>query len=396
MVDSIRYILVMSMAVSCFAGCVNADAPRQKTDEVSARLKLLDIHEILESVQKDHGVPALAGAIVYGPDVVAYGAVGVRKAATDVKVTDDDKFHLGSCTKAMTATLIGILVEKNKLDWDSKIAELLPDKILISMNAGYKDVTLRQLLSHRAGLPKHSWPKGMSFADVHNLPGPPAQQRLEYVRRILAQPPQVEPSTKYIYSNAGYSVAGVILEETMDDSWEHLMQTMIFQPCQMNSAGFGAMGSPGKIDQPWQHRLVLGIQLPVEPGPMSDNPPSIGPGGTVHSSMRDWGKFVAVHLTGKCENGKLLKKETLKILHTPIPGQEYALGWAVSERDWAGGKVLNHSGTNNMNYCVAWVAPKKNFAVLAATNVGGDNAFKACDKAVSEMISVINETIDQK
>jgi len=73
-------------------------------------------------------------------------------------------------------------------------------------------------------------------------------------------------------------------------------------------------------------------------------------------------------------------------LKEPPFGGNYALGWGLHERDWAGGKALTHAGSNGMNYCVVWVAPEKNFAVLAATNRGGDGAPEGLDRVCSETI----------
>lgn len=379
-------VFIMTITVLCL--------PAAADSKQAAKLKSLDMHSLLEPVRIEYNVPALAGAIVYGRQVVSYGAVGLRKAGSDTKVTDNDKFHMGSCTKAMTATMIGRLVEQGKLNWDDTIGSVLGKQLEQKINAAYADVNLKQLLSHWGGLPSESWPKGMSFLDVHKLSGSPREQRLEYAKRILTQKPTVTPGSKYIYSNAGYSIAAVMAEEVMDKSWESLMRTMVFDPCGMKTAGFGAMGSPGKIDQPWQHKCEMGLHIPVEPGPISDNPPAIAPGGTAHCSMLDWAKFVAVHISGMTDKHRFLKDETLETLHSPTYGGDYAMGWLVTKRDWAAGKALHHSGSNNMNYAVVWISPKKNFAVMAATNQGGDKAFKACDKAVSEMINRITAAID--
>jgi lipoate-protein ligase A len=69
-------------------------------------------------------------------------------------------------------------------------------------------------------------------------------------------------------------------------------------------------------------------------------------------------------------------------LHTPPPDADYAMGWQAMEREWGGGTVLQHNGSNTMNFAVIWMAPKKGFAVVAACNQGGDAAQKACDDTV--------------
>jgi hypothetical protein len=88
----------------------------------------------------------------------------------------------------------------------------------------------------------------------------------------------------------------------------------------------------------------------------------------------------------------LLKPETLARLHAPAgtnsanEWDNYACGWVVLDRDWAGGTALMHNGSNTMWYIVMWLAPKKDFAVIAATNIAGDKAEKACDDAAVSMI----------
>jgi CubicO group peptidase (beta-lactamase class C family) len=346
-----------------------------------------DLTALLKPIRKKYGLPALAGAVILHGQTTAWGATGVRKAGNKVKVTDNDKFHIGSCTKAMTATMIAMLVERGKLRWDITLSEALPE-MAEEMHPDYRDVTLRHLLNHRGGLPpsKRSWPEGKSFMDMHNLSGTAMEQRLAYARMILRQGPEAKPGTQYIYSNAGYSIAGVIAEQAMKTPWESLMRTMLFKPLGMETAGFGAMGTPGRIDQPWQHRMIDDKLKAIEPGRLSDNPPVLGPAGTVHCSIRDWAKFVATHLNGPKSEGGLLTKETFELLHTPVFGGDYSWGWVVTERDWAGGKVLTHAGSNTMSFAVVWMAPKRDFAVLVASNQGGGGVEKACDEACWTLI----------
>jgi hypothetical protein len=91
------------------------------------------------------------------------------------------------------------------------------------------------------------------------------------------------------------------------------------------------------------------------------------------------------HLQRSATNG-LLKPETLAKLHTPTAGGDYACGWVVLQRGWAGGTALMHNGSNTMWYIVMWLAPEKNFAVIAATNIFGDDAEQGCDEAATAMI----------
>lgn len=344
-----------------------------------------DLSTFLEPLRAKSDLPALAAAVVMGGKIKAVGAVGVRKLGADVPVTVDDQFHLGSCTKAMTATLIAKLVEDGKLTWDTTPAEIFPE-FSASMNERFRGVTMRHLLSHRAGLPGESSPPGMTLLQVHGLPGSPRQQRLKYVRLMLAEPPAYVAGSKYVYSNAGYAIAGAMAEQVMDKPWETLMAEQVFGPLGITSAGFGAMGTPGKIIQPWQHRLADGKTRPIGPGLLSDNPPAIAPAGTVHMNVADWARFVADHVNEGKIKGGLLELATYRTIHNAPFGGEYAYGWIVAPRPWANGDALTHAGSNTMNFAVVWVAPKRGFAILVMTNVAGDDIAARVDGIVGALI----------
>ncbi len=343
------------------------------------------LQNILEAVRARHGLPAVGAAVIKGKRLVALKAIGSRKHGSDIKVTDKDKFHLGSCTKAMTATILAKLVEDGKLKWETSIAEVFPD-ILNTVDRSYSTVTLEQLLAHRSGLSAESWLPGKSFAGMHQLPGTPQEQRRAYVELILQRPPAVEPKEKFIYSNANYSIAAALGEKVTGKSWEVLIEELLFTPLGMSSAGFGPMGQAGAVEEPWQHAIADGQPKPVEPYPHCDNPDVIAPGGKVHCSLADWAKFVMEHLQGPNGGSRLLSAETFKKLHTPFGGGDYALGWGVHQREWGGGTVLSHAGSNTMNFAVVWMAPKKIFAVLVVTNMGGKTAEQACDEAAWQCI----------
>jgi CubicO group peptidase (beta-lactamase class C family) len=297
------------------------------------------------------------------------------------RVTLDDKWHLGSCTKSMTATLAAILVERGTLKWGTTVAEALPK---MEMDAGWRGVTLEQLLAHRAGAP-HDPPPSVWKAAQRRL-GSPTQQRRDFVRALLAAPPEAAAGEKFNYSNQGYAIAGAMIEELAGMPWEELMRENIFRALKLDSAGFGAPGSARDVDHPWGHRRAGGILEPVTPGPFADNPPAIGPGGIVHMAIRDFAKYAAWHADEGRRPGGLPGADAFKKLHSALPGGEYALGWFVTDRKWAGGRVLMHTGSNTMNFAVMWVAPGRDFAVVAATNAPGKDAERGCDDAVAMLI----------
>ncbi len=370
--------LVLIIAMQSYQSTIPA-TPAQKAPHAPA-----DLNPLLQPILEKYDLPAVAGAIVTSTGVIGAGAVGVRKYRSKISVTIDDQFHLGSDTKAMTAVILAMLVEKKQLGWTTTLASALPE-LAPKMDSAYRNVTLEQLLSHRAGFTAETAPRGKSLLDLHRLPASPREQRWAYAEMILREPPEASPGTKYIYSNRSYAIAGVIAEKIANKPWEDLMREWLFNPLGMNSCGFGAMGTPGKINEPLQHILKFGTHIPVEPGPLADNPAAIAPAAAVHCSVLDWAKFIQANLRGEKGLSGILKPETFKKLHTP-PYGDYAFGWLVLDRTWAGGRAFAHAGSNTQNYANAWFAPQKDFGELVMINQGGDAAAKASDDAASALI----------
>lgn len=376
MIPIIRYSVILILALTPVACTVHA-----------TRVNLIDVAAELEPIRRACDFPALAAAVILDGELHAMGVVGVRQYGSEVAVEPNDPFHLGSCTKAMTASLICLLVEEGKLDWTTTLAEYFPE-FKEHLHPDYRDVTLVHLLSHRAGLA--SMTAGFAPVTDEQLTEicklAPREQRYRVAEIVLGQAPEHKPGEQYLYSNAGYTIAGAVVEKVMNEPWESLMRRRLFAPLGMGTAGFGSMGSPDQIDAPWQHTWREGRPVPVNPGPASDNPPFLGPGGRVHSSMADWARYVrAVLRACRREEGLLPTLPYVELKAPPFEGS-YALGWQICERSWGGGCVLTHAGTNTMNYAVAWVGPEKNFAVLVATNRGGDRAAEDLDKICGLMI----------
>jgi D-alanyl-D-alanine carboxypeptidase len=367
-----------------FTALLSAAACRRTTTTTSSIGKGDDLASQLEEIRDRHGLPGLAAAVFDSKMRLGGGAAGVRKARAATSVTLDDSWHLGSCTKAMTATLLAIFVERGKLRWEATLAEALP-LWAGTMHPDYRRVSLEMLLQHRGGVPGNVPPD--IWSELWK-PGNPRQQRHHAVEEMLKRPPVAAPASRYLYSNAGYMVVGVVLEEALGDGWESLMRAHLFGPLEMSTAGFGAPATaPDRVDQPWAHAVTVGFLRPVAPGPASDNPPALGPAGTVHGSLGDWARFLAVHLRGARGQDGLVSAATIERLHLPPDGGDYAAGWIVTTRHWAGGPALTHSGSNTLFHSTVWIAPAKDRILVAATNRGDDRASAGTDAAFGPLIA---------
>jgi CubicO group peptidase (beta-lactamase class C family) len=282
----------------------------------------------------------------------------------------------------MTATLCGMLVEAKTLKWDTTIGDVFP-KLKDKMKPAWANVTLEQLLTHHAGVEEDST-KQAWWAKAWQPNLDPVKGRQMMLQDILARDPEAPPGEKFIYANAGYAIAGHMAETLAKKPWEQLIQERLFNPLKMTTAGIGAP----KGAQPQGHH---DDGTPVGTGRGSDNPETIGPAGTVHCSIGDWAKFVQLHLKGAQGKPTLLKPETFAKLHEPVKAKtpdekDYAMGWLVAEREWAGGKVLTHAGSNTMWFCELWVAPKKDFAMLVMANSATPDTISAIRAVEGKLI----------
>lgn len=298
---------------------------------------------VLEEIRVKEGLPALASAIIVGGKIHSVAAVGTRQHGTSNWVTASDRFMIGSCAKAFTATLTGVLVEEGHLTWETTIRDVFPK---IEMLPGYERITIEQLLSHRAGLPKNlgsgrnTWSIDYGFDDKRG--STPPSRRLQYLEKIVRRPLMNPPGKVVHYSNAGYILAGAMLEQISGKSYEKLREEKVFRPLGITKTGYGPPTNTERKTQPWGHywdksnRTFLVFD--------AEYPNFMAPAGYLNISLEGWAKFVLAHLSiHSIGNRYLLTSDTLRKLHTPPPLEiwdidigfdtNYALGWFTREID---------------------------------------------------------------
>ncbi|MCS7034608.1 MAG: beta-lactamase family protein [Phycisphaerae bacterium] len=344
-----------------------------------------DLADLLARHRQAHDLPGLAAMVLRDGRITAAGAVGVRKASHDAPLTIHDRFHIGSCTKAMTATLCAVLVDQKLLDWNASVGAVLGKQFAV--HPEWNPITMAQLLNHRGGAPAEL-PLAVFATRGQNT----QTARRRTVELLLSEPPG--PTDQFVYSNAGYVIVGAMLESLTGKSWEDLIRQHLFDPLEMTSAGFGAPGLPGTLDQPRGHRSD---GTPLEPTPFADNPLAIGPAGTVHLTLGDWLKFAGLHLRGMRapdhpqENHTLLgiSLDSFARLTTP-PNRDsspaYTHGWIVARSPLTGDSALTHDGSNTLWYATIWLWPRLNLAIVVAANQGGDSAAAACHAALQGIL----------
>ncbi|HYC69374.1 serine hydrolase domain-containing protein [Brevundimonas sp.] len=314
---------------------------------------------VLDAVFEDDAPPALAAGII-GRDGLRWSGVrGVRRRGSADAATLQDRWHLGSNTKAMTAAVYGRLVDRGLSRWNRPMTDIFPE---ITVHPAWMGVTVDQLMSHRAGLRDEDLLSREVLSAARGDARPLVEQRLDRVRAALTAAPGGTAGT-FAYANINFVLAGAAIERISGAPWEAAMQAELFGPLGISTGGFGAPSG----DQPWGHQTLGPVMTPLDPVLNPDNPPLMGPAGTAHMSLPDYARFLGLFLT---RGGEVLTPATVERLTTPGvgAGRAYALGWAVERMDWAAGPVLLHEGSNTLWHAIAVLDPAGGVGYLALSN----------------------------
>lgn len=315
----------------------------------------------LEAVFAGTAPPALAAGIVSREGLGWAGVRGVRRAGGADAATLDDRWHLGSNTKAMTAAVFGRLVEQGRARWGMPLTEAFPG---LAIDPAWTSTTLDDLMHHRAGLLDAPLLNQAWLIAAHGDQRPLPEQRAAFAARALGVPPS-GPAGAFAYGNGNYIVVGAAIEAITGQPWEAVMADQLFTPLGLASAGFGAPRGAA----PWGHRGGVAI----DPAGLSDNPRALGPAGTAHMSLADYARFVGAMMGGAPD---WISEATRTHLLTPAAGAPpaYAAGWGVGSAAWAGvggpGPTITHNGSNTMWFASVLAAPERGLGFIALSNDG--------------------------
>ncbi len=326
--------------------------------------------EFADSVRNEWHVPGLAIGIVKDGNVIFSQAFGWRDLARKLPVTTRTVFPIGSATKPFTAMAAAILVDDGILDIDKPLHKLLPAFRLYDDYATF-NITARDLLCHRSGM-----------AGQYDLLWLTTNlNREKLFRRLRYFKPSAEFRDKFQYSNIGYTVAGILVEQVSGMKWEEFLNERIFRPLGMKRTSFLAPESPSLTDQALPYRVVGDkvITIPFNGGLAFDNAETIGPAGSIKSCVEDMVYWLLLHLNkGMAGNKNIVSKEMLKEMHSPqmairnpgysmiMQSEIYGLGWAIS--DYRGHRVINHGGNIEGFSALISLMPEINTGIVVLTN----------------------------
>jgi len=208
----------------------------------------------LEKYRAQYKIPGAACAIVVDDKIVCLATTGVRKNGDAVPLTINDRFHLGSNTKSMTATLLGRYVDSGLIKFSDTLATLLPDLAPI-MHVDCKKITLFNLLHGSSGISGDGYYPDYEGKSLTAL-------RTETIKKVLSRATSFSQGSRFDYQSMNFIIAGGIIDRLSSEPWEQSIQKRLFLPIDASSVGYGPMGLPGTFLGPYGHTYQNGMYVP--------------------------------------------------------------------------------------------------------------------------------------
>ena len=339
-------------------------APATTTTEDELQQRLDFIIDELEQQRQNLHIPGMALAIVKDGEVILQHGFGLRDIENDLPVTPETLFQIGSTTKAFTATLIAMLVEEGKMNWDDPAADHIPGFALQVESENEDDViTIRDLMSHRSGFSRMGvlWAGGTAT-------------REEIIKAAANAKPFDTFRKSFNYNNIMVMAGGMAAGNAAGTSWENLVTLRLFDPLGMTNSSTTAAAVEGNPqfsrgydwiaeNNDWKRRPMRNIDV-------------VGPAGSINSNVIDMANWVKLQL-GRGEvtidgnTKRLISQEQLEETWQPqitMGGNtSYALGWMVHDED--GRRVVEHGGNIDGFAAAVAMLPDENIGFVLLTNV---------------------------
>ncbi len=319
--------------------------------------------EYADSILNTYQIPEISYAVIDSKAILEIAALGKHSINLTDTATLNDRFHIGSNTKAMTAFIIAKYVDKGKLEWNTKFFDLFPDWKEKS-KPEYANITLQELLSHRARIQSF---QGEGDPPIPSFNGTNREKRMQFGQWVLTlDPVGKNHQTPFVYSNAGYTLAALMIEKVTGKSWEQLVRKVFNKDLHLNVKLSWPQNQNSK--ETWGHIYEDGRLKPV-PSTVNYHLDFTEPAGDINIKLRDYVKFIQLNLQGLNGENNYLKSDTYKFIHKGF--ENYAIGWF---NIYENGKELStHSGTAGTYYSLVHIDRKNGKAYIIFTNSFSEN-----------------------
>ncbi len=368
-------LIVMTFFLSFVATVLSTAQKKSERAVPSAVVKpsLGDFDDFVNQALKDWKVPGVAVAVVQGDKVIHLKGYGYSDLEKRLPVTPETLFGIGSITKSFTVSMLGMEMDQGKVDFDKPVRDYLPtfkmyDPVLT------EQMTIRDLVTHRSGLPRHDMVWYSSDAS-----------REEIIRRLQYLEPNKPLRSTFQYNNLMFMTAGYIAGLLNGKSWEDTIRERIFVPLGMKGTNFSLKESQGSSSFALPYRKGTDVKADVERMPFDEQCPdrcAIGPAGEINSNVADMSRYLLFHLNKGTLQGKAMLSENSAIqmqtpqmvLHGAPDFKEesetsYGMGFFISQ--YRGHKRVEHGGNLDGFSAEFAFLPNDGIGVVVLTNLDG-------------------------
>jgi CubicO group peptidase (beta-lactamase class C family) len=355
----------LSLLTACLLGLpAVAQTPPSPGVAPAAAPELADFDAFVAQQLALWKIPGVSVAIIKDGQVVLSRGYGFRDLARQLPMTENTVQPIASSTKSFTVASLATLVRDGKLEWDKPVRDYLPDFRLHSDYAT-QSVTVRDLLTHRTGLPRHdaAW-YGSTLT------------REQIYQRLRHFELSAEPRAKFQYNNLMYMTAGFLGGKVAGSDWETLVRTSLLLPLGMRSTSFTVADMLKAPDHGTGYRLDDDDKPLAKP---YQELVAMGPTGSINSNARDMSQYLLMLAAGGSFKGQTLVREgDLRAMTTgqmtlPDPrrwpemgGPQYGMGWFV--RQYRGVPLVDHGGNLEGSSTAMSFVPGRNIAFYATAN----------------------------
>lgn len=339
--------------------------PPDSTANPSARasngtLDAAEVDALIQKYVRGTSAPSIAVGIVHGDELVFATAVGLADLSTGTPATVDTLYEIGSVTKTFTATLLAMLVDEGRLQLDDPVAPFLPTDHDISNQPALGDtITFRQLATHTSGLDRDAPNFALIFFGDHDFDAD------DLLLAAGSSPLLFSPGSGRSYSNLGYALLGLALENCDGQPYDAMLQSRILSPLGMTHTYVA--DRPEDFVGVASGYLNFLASWPVPPIPSGE----LSPAGAIVSNIPDMARYLSANLraadTNDASRLSTAMRTALTLRVGPACGTSQALGWQTRDDAQFTG-ILWHGGVVNGQSAFVAIAPDANTGVVVLTN----------------------------
>lgn len=317
--------------------------------------------QLADTMFRVFNTPGLSLVVVNREGVLLSKGYGFADLAEKKPVTPQTMFAIGSCTKAFTAMVIAMQVEKGSISWNTRVKDILPG---FGMNDPLTEaqITVEDLLCHRSGVPRHD------LAWYGNMPK--KENLLTIVKNLE---PNAGLREKWQYQNFMYAVAGLVSEQLLQKPWEQQISELLFTPLGMNHSGTDITllsnnnGSVGYVKKSGKTEIIPHRDISV-----------MGPAGSINSNAEDMGRWCTMLLnSGKIGDKEIIPAAVVRDVFAPRMVMQanrsknmshllYSLGWLTA--NYKGHHFIQHGGNIDGYSALTMLLPDDNMALCIMVN----------------------------